>query len=141
MSKIKLAREGQYLKAAKLEDLQEIQKIPEGEMFQVSYQRIRNPKLHRKYFAVIQQVFFNQEFFNNKEELRKFLQIAAGHYQVAYLPKPKTGEVKQLVWPKSIAFHKLDEEEFRGLYKAVLQKAEENFGISAELLDGEVKYE
>jgi len=141
MVKIKLAREGKKLKPAKVEDLQELQKIPEGEMFQVTYQRIRNPKLHRKYFAVIQQVYLNQEFFKDQEELRKFLQIAAGHYQVAYLPKPKTGEVKQLIWPKSIAFHNLDEGEFRELYKAVLEQAEKNFGISAELLDGEVRYE
>lgn len=138
---IRVARSGNVLKAAKTEDLQSIKKLPEGELVKITVQRVRNPRLHRRYFAVIQTIYENQSFFTDREHLRKFLEIAAGHYTVAYMPKPSTGEIKELIWPKSIAYGALDQDSFSELYDEVLVQAEKQFGLEAKLLHQENFYE
>lgn len=137
--KIRVARDGNKLKAAKTEDLTQIQKLKEGEMVLIKVQRIRNPKLHRKYFALIRKVYENQSFFKEQEQLRKFLEMAAGHYEKCYLPNRLTGEIVEQFWPKSIAYSQLDGDGFQKLYEKVMDEVIRNFDFDPELLEQELR--
>lgn len=136
-----VGRSGNSLKPAKDQDLKKLKKFKEGEMILVRVDRPRNPKLHRKYFALIKVTFENQEYFQDIEHLRKFLEMAAGYYEIAYLPNRKTGEIVTQYWPKSIAWDKLGQDEFQELFEGVLQQIYLNFNFDPESLENEVKYE
>lgn len=137
--RIRVARDGNKLKAAKTEDLSQIKRLKEGEMVLISVKRIRNPALHRKYFALLKKAFENQSFFNEQEHMRKFLEMAAGHYQKCYLPNRDTGEIIEQFWPKSIAYTELDGDAFQKLYDKVMDEISRNFGFDPELLENEVR--
>lgn len=91
-----------------------------GEVYEATIVRSRNPKFHRLYFQLIRCAWDNlgerwQTFFGNREVFRKTLEVAAGHYEMIYLPSKR--EWVQV--PKSIAFDKLSEEGFSMLYERV----------------------
>ena len=58
-------------------------KIKAGTEYNFSYKKIRNPRLHRKYFALINLLFENQDLFENKYAFRKWLEVKAGYYDAA----------------------------------------------------------
>lgn len=67
----------------------------------------RSPKFHRLHFAMLGALFDNQEQFANPEDLRKWVEVGAGH--CAFVPGPK-GRLVAL--PLSIAYDSLDDAEF-----------------------------
>lgn len=88
------------------------------------FSRPRNIKFHRKYFAMLNTAYEmwdapltaeykgkTYEVEKSIEVFRDWLTVMAGHYDVVVLP---TGGVKFVA--KSIAFHKMDEDEFSKLY-------------------------
>jgi hypothetical protein len=78
----------------------------------------RNIKFHRKYFALLQAIFHNQERHQTIEDLRLELQIRAGHYTHMF-----TGDGKLIYIPKSIRFSKMSELEFQAFYNKAIQAA------------------
>lgn len=98
-----------------------------GKEYTATITEIRNPKLHKKYFALIDCAW---EFMNEKQRsffcesvddrpskkiFRKTMEMAAGHCTRVY-------SIKRNEWqdePKSIAYDKLDEIAFRNLYERV----------------------
>jgi len=75
----------------------------------------RNAGNHRRYFAFIKIAFDMQSHFENRELMRKYLQMRAGHYDSMLTPKGETMYI-----PKSISWDKLKEAEFRQLFKEVI---------------------
>jgi len=71
----------------------------------------RNSQHHRKFFALINMVFQNQEVFQDIEHLRKELTIESGFYNEY---RTFDGEVKREA--KSISFSAMDQIEFNELY-------------------------
>ena len=71
----------------------------------------RNYKFHKKFFALVNMVFENQDRYTSIDRLREDLTIEAGFYEehVTF-----SGEVKTT--PKSISFASMDEIEFSTLY-------------------------
>jgi len=105
------------------DDYDEKKKLKIGEEYVANISLIRNPKFHRKYFAMINlaweyQKEERQRFFKNSvEKFRETLQMAAGYSETTYNYDLKA-------WtdmPKSIAFDKLDEAAFEELYIKVRQ--------------------
>ena len=111
-------------------------KLKIGKVYKATIKKPRNPKLHKKYFALIhcawaflkerQTAFFHE----NVELFRKTVEVAAGHCDKVY-------SVKLKEWvdvPKSIAFDKMDEDEFSDLYERVKDVLFEVFlrGITEE---------
>jgi hypothetical protein len=88
-------------------------KVGEEQIFKTTKQR--NPKFHRKFFALINMVFQNQERFNNMEILRKELIIEAGYY-TEYTDLHGTVQKSA----HSISFSNMDEYEFNTVYNKVL---------------------
>jgi hypothetical protein len=96
------------------EALEAIKKLPK-EPIMISYTKVRSPQLHRWYFKFISVVYENlPESFDgkypNKETFRKQMEMYAGHFETTINLK---GE--EMIMPKSIAFDKLDDIEFRDL--------------------------
>ena len=94
-------------------DSEKAKKIPLNEPFVITYTKKRNIKFHRKFFALINLVYQNQERYNSIEHLRKDLTIASGFYDLRY---GLHGE--EIIEAKSISFSNMSEDEFSELYSA-----------------------
>jgi len=79
--------------------------------------RERNLNFHRKGWALLNTIFDAQEQYEDPEQLRLALTIAAGH--VDYI-KLLDGGVT--LYPKSWAFDKMSEEEFEHLYNRMIDE-------------------
>lgn len=102
-------------------DYEEKRKLKVGQIYKATIKLNRNYRLHRKYFALINCAWAYQNerqtaFFKGSVEIfRKTMEMAAGHCERVY-------SIEHKEWrdvPKSIAFDKMDEAEFRGLYERV----------------------
>lgn len=102
------------------EDYDEKKKLKIGETYIAEIRLVRNPRFHRLYFALINCAWAyltesEEAGFRTKENFRKYLEVAAGFNDVFY--SPKLAEWVEI--PRSIAFDKMDEAEFRDLYEGV----------------------
>ena len=91
-----------------------------GEVYNAEIKLARNLNFHRKYFALINCAWEYQnedttKHFKNVECFRKTVEIAAGNCEPVY--NLQLGQWVEI--PKSIAFDKMDENEFRDLYERV----------------------
>lgn len=78
-----------------------------GDTISFEHRFPRSPKFHRLHFAMLGMLFDNQEQFANPEDMRKWVEVGAGHCQ--FVPGPK-GRLVAL--PLSIAYDSLDDTEF-----------------------------
>lgn len=102
------------------DDYEQKRKLKLGETYSVEVKVVRNVDFHRKYFALIAYAweFLNEqetERFKDKENFRKYIEIAAGHCDVIF--HPRLQEFVEI--PKSIAFAKMDNTAFSDLYGRV----------------------
>jgi hypothetical protein len=91
-----------------------ITKLKEGEVLEVDIVKKRNYEFHKKYFALVNLCFDNQETFETLDEMRFYLTIKSGFFK-----KIETGK-GQMFMPKSISFAEMDETEFQDLYSKTL---------------------
>ncbi len=96
-----------------------------GDTLAFSYRPPRSPVFHRRHFAVLGEIFHNQEIFAGDYEFRKWAEMGAGH--VAWVPGPSG--VPQAI-PKSIDYESLDDDEFRELHTAVMDFIRSARGLS-----------
>lgn len=102
------------------DDYDQKKKLKVGEAYNVEVKVARNVEFHRKYFALIAYAweFLNEkeiQTFKNKDNFRKYLEVAAGHCEVIY--HPRLQEFVEI--PKSISFGSMDNTSFNDLYKRV----------------------
>jgi len=97
-------------------DLELAKQLKVGEAYKFAFSKPRNYKFHKKFFALLNLVYNNQENYTNFEDLREDLTILAGYSEqkINYF----TGEVT--LKAKSISFASMDEVEFGKLYSAML---------------------
>lgn len=107
--------DGNRLIAAYDSDLEKIKKLPIGETILCKITRPRNVLFHRKFFALLNLVFHNQEAYKNVDDLREDLIICAGFFTTRTNFYGET--IKKA---KSINFASMDEDEFSDLYNKVL---------------------
>ena len=98
--------------------------IKAGEIYKYKFSKPRNVKFHRKFFALINLVYQNQDHYSNIEHLRYDLTIESGFYNVRY--NKFTGE--EIIEAKSISFASMDEVEFSELYNKFLSTVVRVFG-------------
>ena len=82
-----------------------------GALCRVEYKKKRCYQNSKRYFAFINTIFDMQEWYGIKENMRKFVQIAAGHYTQFIKP-----DGTLVIVPKSVDFDSLDEIEFRQVF-------------------------
>ena len=109
-------------------DYELAKKIKPNEVYEFEYKKTRNIKFHRKFFALVNLCFSNQESFNNIEHLRKELIICAGHYELIFDLESGTQKKEAL----SISFASMDETAFNTLYNDVLNVICEKFLFDKE---------
>ena len=93
-----------------------LSKINDFELVSVEYVKKRNYENHKRFFVFIDIAFDMQEFYEDKEQFRKAIQMIAGHYE-ALIIADKHGDTTTHFIPKSIKFDKMDEIEFKALFK------------------------
>lgn len=93
----------------------QLQKLKSGEVVRVEYKRPRNVQFHRKFMALVNLVFDNQDKYHNREDLLTELKLQVGHYQ-----EHITLGGKIVFQPKSISFASMDEDEFSTFYSKVV---------------------
>lgn len=118
----------QTFKPAWDSDLEAFKKIKAGEIMEVEIKKARNPKLHNKFFSLLNLAFSNQDLYDNKDEFREDLTIEAGYY-IERVNK-FTGEVKK--YAKSISFASMDDLEFQDLYSDILRVIVKLLGCTNE---------
>jgi hypothetical protein len=89
-------------------------KLKEGEVYEVEIKKKRNYEFHKKYFALINLCYDNQDVFDEFDNLRDYLTCKSGFYIKITTPD---GE---MIKPKSISFANMDNIEFEQLYQKTI---------------------
>lgn len=117
-------------------DYDKAKKIKVGEAYECEIKKPRNYELHKKFFALIDLVYQNQELYNNSEHLRKDLTIAAGYYDERY-----NFQGDCIIEAKSISFASMDNLEFQEFYSAVIDTIVKHFHFEKQqILDNVEQY-
>lgn len=88
----------------------------DGEIVRVRLYKDRNPRHHRLFFALLKCIFFNQEKYISQEALRFAITIQAGWVDEIMLSGDRVA-----LKPKSIAWARMDQHEFKEFYGAALR--------------------
>ncbi|BAQ84131.1 hypothetical protein [uncultured Mediterranean phage uvMED] len=96
-------------------DYEKVIKLKVGKEYQCEIKRPRNIKFHRKFFALINMVFQNQESYKSIDSLREDLIKEAGHYE-EWIDFKGNKKIKA----KSIKFAEMNKDEFEILYNSVI---------------------
>ena len=107
---------GTYLKPAYNQDHDNIKqcKFKIGETYEIEVKKPRNIKYHKKYFALLNLVYENQEYFTDFESFREYIIVKSGYYIKTITAK---GEFYKA---KSISFASMDNVEFEKLFDSTL---------------------
>jgi len=117
-------------------DYELAKKVPLNEPIVFEWSKPRNLKFHKKFFALLNMVYENQEQYNNIEHLRKDLTISAGYYDLRY--NIEGVEVQEA---KSISFASMDDVEFSELYNRIVDVVVKWLGIDKqEIIDNIEQY-
>lgn len=92
-----------------------IAKWKTGDVIECQVRRPRNGRFHRKYFALLQVAFQNQETYETFEDFRMEVQLRAGHYHEHVTLK---GTLVPVV--DSVSFATCSEDDFSTLYDGAL---------------------
>lgn len=102
-----------------------IAKLKLGSVVKVKASRMRNPRFHRKFFALLNVAFDSWEppaamfkgerVQKNFEQFRNDVTVLAGYYETTVTLKGETRVVA-----KSISFGNMDQDEFDALYSATV---------------------
>lgn len=79
-----------------------------------SWAEPRSPQYHRRFFALLGQLFDAQEQFDDADDLRQWLTVGAGH--VRFVPGPKG---RMVALPVSIKWARMEQDEFEEVARDV----------------------
>lgn len=88
----------------------------DGEVIRVKMFKDRNPRHHRLFFGLLRMIFQNQEKYLSQEALRFAVTIQAG-----WVDEIRLSGDRVALKPKSIAWGKMDQHEFKQYYDAALR--------------------
>jgi len=97
------------------DDVNAAKKVPIGEMIATEWKPARNPKFHRKLFALLNAVLPNQEYHSTINNLLEEIKFKAGYYKTFIT---STGE--KFLKVDSIAFSEMDNAEFEKFYSKAI---------------------
>lgn len=117
-------------------DYEKMKRIKVGDFLECEIKKPRNYRFHKKFFALIQMIFQNQERYNNIDDLREDLTIEAGYYV-----KRENIKGELIKRAKSISFANMDEHEFSDFYSAVLDEIVKHFNFDKQdIIDNVEQY-
>ena len=107
-------------------------KLKEGQTYEIEIKKPRNYEFHKKFFALLNLAYDNQDTFEDFKALRTYLTCKAGHYEQIETPNGF------MIMPKSISFAKMDEVEFDGLYHSVINAICKFIDVEAKEIENEI---
>lgn len=108
-------------------DFEIAKKIKVNSFYEFDFKKPRNYMFHKKFFALINLAYHNQDIYNNIDDMREDLIIDAGFYRTT---ENKHGEtVKKAL---SISFASMDEIEFNNLYSRIADVIVKWLGIEKQ---------
>lgn len=113
-------------------DYDRFKKLKIGEVYKCDIKQERNYELLKKFFALCNLAFENQEKFISFDHYRKYLICKAGFYTAV---ETDNGT---FIIPDSISFGSKDELEFREVYSKVLDVVIKEIGITSEQIEKEI---
>lgn len=90
-------------------------RIEVGATIAFSFSEPRSPEYHRAHFALLKLFYDHQEVFDDASAFRCWAEVGAGHCD--FVPGPDGGLI---AIPRSIAFEKLEEADFREHHRRVI---------------------
>lgn len=93
-----------------------MRRLAVGDVVRVEVRRPRNLPHLRKFYALMNLIFANQERYQSLDEMVMAIKLAVGHVRLIQLPN---GDVVRL--PASIAFDALDQHGFDEFYERVVK--------------------
>jgi len=117
-------------------DWEAVKKFRVGEVIAADIKRERNLQFHRKFFALLQLAFQNQDKYKIFEDFLVEIKLKTGHYKEHVTTKGRI-----IYIPKSLSFSKCDEIEFERRYNNAIDVILENFilGSSREEINSMVQ--
>lgn len=112
MAEIYLQKQFGVLAPADEEAEETIRAMKHGQAIRVKYSFPRNYENHKRFFAFLKTTFDIQDHFDNIEHYRKWVIMKSGRYTTIQAPNGYT-----IFDADSIAFHKMDEQEFRAMFQ------------------------
>jgi len=103
-----------------------------GETVLADITKPRNLGFHRKFFALLNMGFENQEKYDNFEDYRAVFIMKAGYYKMIETDR---GVV---YLPKSISFGSMDEVEFQELYNRMIDVLIKELGLDQVAIEKEL---
>jgi len=117
-------------------DYDKMKRIKVGDLLQCEIKKPRNYQFHKKFFALLNMIYQNQERYNNIDHLRNDLTIEAGFYTLRQNLK---GE--QIYEADSISFSKMNEEKFEDYYSKCLDVIVKYFNFDKQsIIDNVEQY-
>ena len=117
-------------------DYEKMKRIKAGDLLECEIRKPRNYGFHKKFFALVQMIFQNQEHYNNIDDLREDLTIAAGYYV-----KRENLKGEPIKKAQSISFAKMDQDEFNEYYSRVLDEIVIHFNFDKQdIIDNVEQY-
>lgn len=107
----------------------ELKHMVSGKEYVIDIKMNRNPVFHRKAFSLFKMLFDNQEDYDNFDIYRKMICMQAGRFITVVLTDGKT-----VLWPESIAFEKMSQDEFEKLFQEVITWSVKKYGYAEEML-------
>lgn len=131
--KTHLVRTGFVFMPADNRDNEILCQFAEGEVVEVEIRKARNYKNHKRFFALLKLGFENQDKFDSMGWWREYVLIKSGNFESCETP---TGKMYRA---KSISFSRMDELEFRELYRSVSQVIIDLCGITQQQLENNLQ--
>jgi len=117
-------------------DYDKMKRIKVGDLLQCEIKKPRNYQFHKKFFALLNMIYQNQERYNNIDHLRNDLTIEAGFYTLRQNLK---GE--EIYEADSISFSKMNEEKFEDYYSKCLDVIVKYFNFDKQsIIDNVEQY-
>ena len=110
-------------------DYEKSKKLKTGIEFECEVKKKRNYKFHKKYFALINLVFNNQEKYTNINHLRNDLTKVSGFYTIR-----KDLQGNEVLEVDSINFSSMDELKFNDLYNKTLDSIVKYFEFDKKII-------
>ena len=113
-------------------DHESCKKIAFGETVKAEITKPRNIGFHRKFFALLNMAFNNQDEYDTFEDFRAVMIMKAGFF------KQIATDRGLVYFPKSISFAKMDELEFGDLYSKMIDVVIKILSITEENIEQEI---
>ena len=114
-------------------DYDEKRKLKIGEDYQAEIKQPRNIGFHRKFFALLNLGFENQDHYQDKDTYRQIKTMECGYFKTV-----TTERGKEVYLPESISFASMDNDEFEQLYNTMVQKLITDLKITVEDIEAEI---